>query len=122
MDKSSLTGEVTAIRMTVDQTDHDAFETRNTAHLGTNLVEGTMTALVTACGDLTVMGRLARLSVTTKRKLTTLEKDVYYFTTLVGVLALVLCTLIVLYWIFYLNVAYPNAISLPTVLTTYTGM
>ena len=58
LDKSSLTGESEPVLLSAKCTDRNHFETRNLAFLGTLLTEGTVTGLVVATGQETMMGRL----------------------------------------------------------------
>ena len=62
MDNSSLTGESEPQSRGTECTEENPIETKNLAFFSTNAVEGTARAIVVACGDNTVMGRIASLA------------------------------------------------------------
>jgi len=79
-DRSLLTGESDMIPGTVLSTSDNAMETRNLALNSTFVVQGKCTGVVFATGDRTIMGRIVAISGDTKSKLTTVQKEVWFFT------------------------------------------
>ncbi|KAG1805746.1 hypothetical protein EV424DRAFT_1544281 [Suillus variegatus] len=79
-DRSLLTGESDMIPGSLEATSDNALETRNLALTSTFVTQGTCNGIVFATGDRTVMGRLVKLSGETKFKLTTIQKEVWFFT------------------------------------------
>ncbi|KAG1826819.1 calcium ATPase transmembrane domain M-containing protein [Suillus subaureus] len=99
-DRSLLTGE--------SATSNNALETRNLALTSTFVVQGTCHGVVFATGDRTVMGRLVKMSGETKFKLTTIQREVWFFTKIISYVALFFfCSSILLYGV-WLRTSYPG--------------
>lgn len=73
-DRSVLTGESEPISGTTENTDPNFMESRNIGMQGTHVVSGNGIGLVIQTGDLTVFGRIAKLSSSEKSGRTTLQK------------------------------------------------
>ena len=73
-DRSVLTGESEAIGGTTETTDPNFMESRNIGMQGTHVVSGNGVGLVIQTGDLTVFGRIAKLSSSERSGRTTLQK------------------------------------------------
>jgi sodium/potassium-transporting ATPase subunit alpha len=73
-DRSVLTGESIPISGTTKQTDPNFMETRNIGMQGTHVINGNCVGLVIQTGDLTVFGRIAKLSSSERSEWTTLQK------------------------------------------------
>jgi len=73
-DRSVLTGESEPIPGTVENTDPNFMESRNIGMQGTHIVNGSGVGLVIQTGDLTVFGRIAKLSSSERMGRTTLQK------------------------------------------------
>jgi sodium/potassium-transporting ATPase subunit alpha len=73
-DRSVLTGESEPISGTTDATDPNFLESRNIGMQGTHVVSGNAVGLVIQTGDLTVFGRIAKLSSSERGGRTTLQK------------------------------------------------
>src|SRR5277367_3771510 len=73
-DRSVLTGESEAIGGTTQTTDPNFMESRNIGMQGTHVVSGNGVGLVIQTGDLTVFGRIAKLSSSERSGRTTLQK------------------------------------------------
>ena len=73
-DRSVLTGESEPISATTENTDPNFMESRNIGMQGTHVVSGNGVGIVIQTGDTTVFGRIAKLSSTGSRVLTTLQK------------------------------------------------
>lgn len=73
-DRSVLTGECEPIAGTTENTDPNFMESRNIGMQGTHVVSGNGIGLVIQTGDLTVFGRIAKLSSSERTGRTTLQK------------------------------------------------
>jgi len=73
-DRSILTGESEAISGTTETTDPNFMESRNIGMQGTHVVSGNAVGAVIQTGDLTVFGRIAKLSSAETSGRTTLQK------------------------------------------------
>lgn len=92
----------------LDATSDNALETRNLALTSTFVTQGTCLGVVFATGDRTVMGRLVRMSGETKFKLTTIQKEIWFFTKVISTFALSLfCISLLLYGV-WLRKSYPG--------------
>ncbi|KAG2337802.1 calcium ATPase [Suillus weaverae] len=107
-DRSLLTGESDMIPGAIDATSDNALETRNLALTSTFVVQGTCHGVVFATGDRTVMGRLVKMSGETKFKLTTIQKEVWFFTKIISCLALFFFCLSLLLYGVWLRTSYPG--------------
>ncbi|EIW79754.1 calcium ATPase transmembrane domain M-containing protein [Coniophora puteana RWD-64-598 SS2] len=107
-DRSLLTGESDMIPGSLTATSDNALETRNLALTSTFVVQGSCTGVAFATGDRTVMGRLVSMSGDTKFKLTTIQREVWYFTKIISVVALSFFSLSLLLWGVWLRTSYPG--------------
>jgi sodium/potassium-transporting ATPase subunit alpha len=73
-DRSVLTGESNPISGTTKNTDPNFMESHNIGMQGTHVVSGNCVGLVIQTGDLTVFGRIAKLSSSERNERTTLQK------------------------------------------------
>lgn len=115
-DRSSLTGESDAIAATIDSMEDNYLESRNVVMAGTKCVAGQARAIVTATGDTTVFGRLAKLSSVPKKERTTLEKEIFYFVLTIASLAVTVAIACIIIWAAYLRPKYPNFMSVSSLL------
>ncbi|TFK65892.1 calcium ATPase transmembrane domain M-containing protein [Pluteus cervinus] len=107
-DRSLLTGESDMIAGTVDMTSENALETRNIAFKSTFVAQGSCTGVVFAIGPNTVMGRIVAMSGEHKFKLTTVQKEVWFFTKIISGVALSLFILSMIVWAGWLRVHFPG--------------
>ncbi|OAX37830.1 calcium ATPase [Rhizopogon vinicolor AM-OR11-026] len=107
-DRSLLTGESDMFLGGLDATSDNALETRNLALTSTFLVQGTCNGVVFATGDRTIMGRLVKMSGETKFKLTTIQKEIWFFTKIISCLALFFFCLSLLLYGVWLRIEYPG--------------
>ncbi|KAI0777815.1 calcium ATPase transmembrane domain M-containing protein [Trametes elegans] len=107
-DRSLLTGESDMIPGTVDITSENALETRNLALTSTFVVQGSCTGVAFAIGDKSVMGRIVAMSGTNKLKLTTVQKEVWFFTKIISTLALGLFCISLIAWAAWLRTSFPG--------------
>jgi sodium/potassium-transporting ATPase subunit alpha len=93
---------------TVTSTSDNAMETRNLALTSTFVVQGKCTGVVFATGDRTIMGRIVAMSGDTKFKLTTVQKEVWFFTKIISTVALSLFCISVIAWAAWLRTSFPG--------------
>ncbi|XP_066141390.1 sodium/potassium-transporting ATPase subunit alpha isoform X4 [Euwallacea fornicatus] len=79
VDNSSLTGESEPQSRSPEFTHENPLETKNLAFFSTNAVEGTAKGVVIACGDNTVMGRIAGLASGLDTGETPIAKEIHHF-------------------------------------------
>jgi sodium/potassium-transporting ATPase subunit alpha len=92
----------------VHSTSDNALESHNLALTSTFVVQGACTGVVFAIGDKSVMGVLVAMSGTTKFKLTTVQREVWFFTKIVSSLALLLFCISMIVWAAWLKKKYPG--------------
>lgn len=107
-DRSLLTGESDMIPGTLENTSMNALETRNLALTSTFVVQGTCRGVVFAIGDKSVMGRIIGMSGESKFKLTTVQREVWFFTKIISGLALLLFCVAMIVWATWLRTSYPT--------------
>ena len=92
----------------VTATSDNALETRNLALTSTFVVQGSCTGVVFAIGDRTVMGRIVAMSGETEFKLTTVQREVWFFTKIISSLALTMFIVAIIVWAAWLRVDFPG--------------
>ncbi|KAK6981059.1 calcium ATPase transmembrane domain M-containing protein [Favolaschia claudopus] len=107
-DRSLLTGESEMIPGTIESTSDNALETRNLALTSTFVVQGSCSGVVFAIGDNSVMGRIVSMSGDEKFKLTSVQKEVWFFTKVVSGIALSFFILSIVIWAAWLRKTYPG--------------
>ncbi|XP_050548891.1 sodium/potassium-transporting ATPase subunit alpha isoform X2 [Daktulosphaira vitifoliae] len=90
VDNSSLTGESEPQSRTPEYTHDDPLETKNLVFSTTHAVEGTAKGVVIACGDNTVMGRIAGLASSLKSRPTPIAREIIRFVNFVNLTAIVI--------------------------------
>ncbi|KAI7864516.1 hypothetical protein BDF14DRAFT_1834045 [Spinellus fusiger] len=115
-DRSVLTGESEAIPGTVDATDPNVLETHNVAMMGTHCLNGSAVGIVVSIGDKTLMGRIARLSLSDKGGRTLLQTEILRFVIITAVLSLTVGTICLVSWAAWLRVQYPDFLSVSNAL------
>jgi sodium/potassium-transporting ATPase subunit alpha len=89
-------------------TSDNALETRNLALTSTFVVQGQCTGVVFATGDRTIMGRIVAMSGDTKFKLTTVQKEIWFFTKIISAVALGLFCISIIVWAAWLRKSFPG--------------
>jgi sodium/potassium-transporting ATPase subunit alpha len=92
----------------VHATSDNALESQNLALTSTFVVQGACTGVVFAIGDKSVMGVLVAMSGTTKFKLTTVQKEVWFFTKIISTVAISLFCIAIIVWGAWLRKSYPG--------------
>ena len=93
---------------TVASTSDNAMETRNLALNSTVVVQGKCTGVVFATGDKTIMGRIVTMSGDTEFKLTTVQKEVWFFTKVISAVALGLFCISMIVWAAWSRKTFPG--------------
>ncbi|EJT99446.1 sodium-potassium ATPase [Dacryopinax primogenitus] len=115
-DRAVLTGESIPVAATVEKTDENFLETKNIALQGTLCVAGSGLGVVIQTGDLTVFGRIAKLSNKSATHMPTLVIEILRFVLLIASMAIGVAVIIVILWGAWLHKAQPNFINVPTLL------
>lgn len=102
-------------------TSNNALETRNLALNSTFVTQGTCTGITFATGDRTVMGRLVSMSGEKKFKLTTIQKEVWFFTKIISCLALFFFLFSLLLFGVWLRTTYPGYDTTSTAIVNSIG-
>lgn len=92
----------------VHATSDNALESQNLALTSTFVVQGACTGVVFAIGDKSVMGILVAMSGTQKFKLTTVQKEIWFFTKIISSLAISLFCISIIVWGAWLRKSYPG--------------
>jgi sodium/potassium-transporting ATPase subunit alpha len=92
----------------VAYTSDNALETRNLALTSTFVVQGTCTGVTFAIGDKSIMGRIVAMSGADKFKLTTVQKEVWFFTKIISSVALFFFCLSMIVWATWIRKRYPS--------------
>jgi len=121
MDKSMLTGESEPISCTVDHTDVNYMETKNLLFMGSNIVEGSGSAIVVATGNRTVMGKIYRLSGGTRTASTPINREINIFLLIIVAFAFCVCLAIALAYGLWLKKKYPSFMSVSGVIVVIIG-
>jgi sodium/potassium-transporting ATPase subunit alpha len=117
VEKSGLTGESEPIPLSVTSADPNLYETKNLALFGTSLLEGSAAGMVINTSDRTVMGKIARVASGTSSVSTSLQKEVNYFTGLVGLMALILCIIVIFGYYFGVSPSHQGFLTVSSVIT-----
>ncbi|KAF1801111.1 hypothetical protein FB192DRAFT_1429110 [Mucor lusitanicus] len=115
-DRSVLTGESDAIPGTVDATDDNVLESHNVAMMGTHCLNGSAVGVVVAIGDNTLMGKIARLSLSDPNTRTTLQVEILRFVIIIAVLSISVGIICIVTWAAWLRRDYPDFLSLSNAL------
>jgi len=107
-DRSLLTGESYMIPGTVKSTSDNPMETRNLALNSTIVAQGKCTGVVFAIGDKTIMGRIVTMSGDTKFRLTTVQREVWFFTKIISAVALGFFCISMIVWAAWLRKTFPG--------------
>ncbi|XP_044259109.1 sodium/potassium-transporting ATPase subunit alpha-like isoform X2 [Tribolium madens] len=90
VDNSPITGESEPQSRSTTSSEDNFLESRNVAFFSTNVVEGTGRGIVIACGDQTVMGRIAGLTARLQPNKTPMAKEFERFMRIISIWAITL--------------------------------
>jgi sodium/potassium-transporting ATPase subunit alpha len=110
-DRSILTGESQPIAASIDFTDKNYLETQNIGMQGTHCISGSALGITVSTGDRTVFGKIARLTNTPKKGMTTLQKEILRFVIIICSLMIFFNFVVIICWGAWLRRAHPNWIS-----------
>ena len=120
-DRAVLTGESEEVEGIVDDYEANFFESRNVALMGTYVTNGHGRGVVILTGDRTVMGRINKLTSTTKATRTLIQKEIDRFVYIVIFLTLVLALSILFVWAGYLRRRHYAFMNVAGMLTNVMG-
>ncbi|KAG2357469.1 calcium ATPase transmembrane domain M-containing protein [Suillus spraguei] len=120
-DRSLLTGESDMVPGFLEATSDNALETGNLALTSTFVTQGTCNGLVFATGDRTVMGRIVKMSGETKFKLTTIQKEIWFFTKVISSVAFSMFGLSLLLFGVWLRASYRGYETISQAITNSIG-
>jgi len=83
-------------------------DTRNLALTLTFVTQSTCHGIIFATGDRTVMGRLVKMSGETKFKLTTIQKEIWFFTKVISSVAFSMFGISLLLYGVWLRTSFPG--------------
>ncbi|RDW59706.1 putative calcium-transporting ATPase [Coleophoma cylindrospora] len=115
-DRSILTGESLPLAGTIDNTDENYLETKCIGLQGTHCISGSGVGVVVSTGDSTVFGKIAKLTNAPKTGLTTLEREVFNFVTIICSIMISMIVLVIIIWSAYLRKKHPDWINVPTLI------
>lgn len=107
-DRSILTGEALPLLGSIDSTDDNYLETACIGLAGTHCVSGSAWGLIVETGDRTVFGRIAKLTSTPKEGMTPLQKEIFYFVSLIVCIMLTMVVIVVAVWAGWLRQDHPD--------------
>jgi len=90
VDNSSLTGESEPQKRKAECTHEDVLETANLCFFGTQVPEGSCRGLVVKIADDTVIGRIAKLALSTEAEQTPINKEIHRFILIISAIAIIL--------------------------------
>jgi len=90
VDNSSLTGESEPQKRKPECTNQEVLETANLCFFGTQVPEGSCRGVVVKIADDTVIGRIAKLALSTEAEQTPINKEIHRFIFLISGIAIVL--------------------------------
>jgi sodium/potassium-transporting ATPase subunit alpha len=110
-DKSMLTGESEAIESSVICTDKVYVESKNIAFMTTLITNGQGKGVVVEVGDMTMIGKIAKLTAETKNRQTSLQKEITRFVIFIVAIAISTVVVLIIVWATWLRVHYPTYID-----------
>ncbi|OCF77262.1 hypothetical protein I204_01248 [Kwoniella mangroviensis CBS 8886] len=116
MDRSVLTGESEPIQGTVDMTDDNLLETKYIGLQGTLCVSVSAIGVVIQTENLTVFGRIAKLSTSGTPSLTTLQREILRFVIIIAACAITIALLVIILWAAWLKKQHEGFITVPVLI------
>ncbi|KAJ3033018.1 hypothetical protein HDV00_006847 [Rhizophlyctis rosea] len=120
-DRAVLTGESEEVDGSVDGTDASFLESRNIALMGTHVTNGSAKGIVVLTGANTVMGRISKLTGTTKQKPTLIQQEITRFVYIIIGLTILLVAIILIAWLAWLRRDHFNFINVVGLLVNLMG-
>jgi sodium/potassium-transporting ATPase subunit alpha len=120
-DRAVLTGESEEVDGSVDASDDNFLETTNIALMGTHVTNGSAKGVVVLTGARTVMGRINKLTATTKRKPTLIQREITRFVIIIIILTVILAGSILFTWVGWLRVDHYDFLNVVGMLVNIMG-
>ncbi|KAG6841610.1 hypothetical protein C0991_009035 [Blastosporella zonata] len=120
-DRAVLTGESEEVEGSTEDMGETFLEAPNIALMGTHVTNGTAKGIVVLTGARTVMGRISKLTATTKIKSTLIQQEIMRFTYIIVFCTLALAISIVIVWSAWLRRSHPTFMSVVSMLTNVMG-
>ncbi|KAH6568958.1 hypothetical protein BASA50_007993 [Batrachochytrium salamandrivorans] len=120
-DRSLMTGESDPVAGSITPSETNPLQTRNLALSSTFVVQGNGVGVVFAIGDQSIMGRIVAMSGKQKLEMTTIQKEINFFTLIISGLAAFFFVVSMLTWAFWLRVSYPGYMTLSGALLNAIG-
>lgn len=117
-DKSILNGESRPVIATTEANDTNILESTSVAIQGTLCTSGSGIGVVTATGDDTIFGNIAKLSSKPKKGLSTLQVELFRFMAIIFSIAIALIVIILIVWGAYIKHKYPNWLNTVNLVAT----
>ena len=116
-EKSSITGESESIPLSCEATHTNMLESRNLMFCGSSLLEGTLVGVVYRTGKETFLGNIAQITMqNAPSDITSLQKEINYFVSIIALMALLTSTLILTVWYWVIRPGHPDFLNLPKVI------
>lgn len=115
-DRSILTGETIPCPGKVISSNPNYLESESIAMQGTFCIGGHGRGVVVSTGDYTIFGEIAKLSSAPKKKLTTLQIELFRFIAVVATVIICLVVLVIILWATWIRHTYPEWINTPTLI------
>lgn len=115
-DRCILTGETVACKGLETSSNPNYLESESIAMQGTFCIGGYGKGIVVSTGDHTIFGEIAKLSSASRKKLTTLQKELFRFVAYITIVIVSLIVFIAIFWGAYLKKRYPNWINTTTLI------
>ncbi|KAJ4247486.1 hypothetical protein NW762_013163 [Fusarium torreyae] len=118
IDRAVLTGESKPTKATIESTDDNYLETHCIGLQGTHCVSGSAMGIVVSTGDGTVFGQIAKLTGEPNTGLTTMEKDIFRFVSLIFAIMVAWIVILVAVWGGWLLKAHPDWINVSALIVS----
>ncbi|CAH6719091.1 plasma membrane ATPase 2 [[Candida] jaroonii] len=115
-DRSILTGETIPCPGKVISSSLNYLESESIAMQGTFCVGGHGKGVVVSTGNFTIFGEIAKLSSAPKKKLTTLQIELFRFIAIVSIVIVLVMVLVIILWATWIRHTYPEWINVPTLI------
>lgn len=120
-DRAVLTGESEAVDGTTACTDDNILESKNIALMGTHVVNGNGLGIVILTGNNTVMGRINKLTSSSKEKVTLIQQEISRFVRIIVMLTIILVLILLIEWLAFLHPKHPEFQNIVALLMNLMG-
>ncbi|KAG6872279.1 hypothetical protein C0995_011316 [Termitomyces sp. Mi166 len=120
-DRAVLTGESEEIEGNIDSLGETFLEAPNIALMGTHVTNGHAKGVVVLTGFRTVMGRISKLTNSTKIQPTLIQQEIKRFIGIILLCTIILALSILIVWLAWLHRDHPGFMSLVSMLNNVMG-